>query len=280
MSWDSFPIDIVLVRHGESEGNLAQAGSKRGDDSLWTPEFSARHTSNYRLTDRGRKQAQLAGEYIRANISDSFDMYFCSEYIRAMETSALLGFKNARWISDFYLREQDKGILGGKSHTEREVEYAETIKRLKKDSFYVAPPGGESIANVCLRVDRVLGNWQSSCPGQRLIAVCHGGIMMAFRVRLEGMGQSQYQEIVNTPEYKINHCHILHYSRRNPETGEIESIPKWKRSINPINPKYSEKNGEWEEIYRPTYTTEQLAVEVNRLPQLINTLDIKLSEIK
>jgi hypothetical protein len=40
---ENLPIDIVLVRHGESEGNLAQAYSKKGDDSLWTPEFSARY---------------------------------------------------------------------------------------------------------------------------------------------------------------------------------------------------------------------------------------------
>lgn len=45
---ENLPIDIVLVRHGESEGNIAQDLSKIGDDSLWTSEFSQRHTSNYR----------------------------------------------------------------------------------------------------------------------------------------------------------------------------------------------------------------------------------------
>ncbi len=51
---ENLPIDIVLVRHGESEGmkttqdlivagNLAQFQSKKGDDSLWTPDFSKRY---------------------------------------------------------------------------------------------------------------------------------------------------------------------------------------------------------------------------------------------
>jgi broad specificity phosphatase PhoE len=44
---------------------------------------------------------------------------------------------------------------------------------------------GESIATSCLRVDRIISIWQNSCAGQKIIAVCHGNIMMAFRVRLE-----------------------------------------------------------------------------------------------
>lgn len=114
-----------------------------------------------------------------------------SEYTRAQETAALLNLKNSkvaivlysysrpcsgtvvrvlclsanRRFVEFYLREQDKGIFGGKSHKEREAEYAEQLARLKKDTFYVAPPGGESIANSCLRVDRIISLWQTSCPG-------------------------------------------------------------------------------------------------------------------
>lgn len=182
---ENLPIDIVLVRHGESEGNLAQAYSKKGDDSLWTPDFSMRHTSNYRLTDRGRKQAQIAGEYIKKNIYEQFDNYYVSEYTRAQETAAILQFPNAKWHCEFYLREQDKGILGGKSHQEREQEYADQLWRVKKDTFYVAPPGGESICNSIIRIDRMVSQWQTSCAGMKIIIVAHGNIMSAFRVRME-----------------------------------------------------------------------------------------------
>lgn len=41
----NMPIDLVLVRHGQSEGNLAQAKSMKGDDSFWTEEFSMRPSS-------------------------------------------------------------------------------------------------------------------------------------------------------------------------------------------------------------------------------------------
>lgn len=115
------PIDLVLVRHGESEGNIAQDQSKLGDDSLWEKEnFKNRHTSQYRcvncalllsavgrpllvlqpqcspymdlnrrLTDLGRKQAQTAGDYIRKHITKKFDRYYCSEYIRYHLPSSL-----------------------------------------------------------------------------------------------------------------------------------------------------------------------------------------------
>jgi len=43
------PIDLVLVRHGESEGNIAQEMSKLNDDTLWDKQgFKERHTSKYR----------------------------------------------------------------------------------------------------------------------------------------------------------------------------------------------------------------------------------------
>lgn len=36
---EHLPIDLVLVRHGEAEGNLAQGLSDKGNDSLWTAEL-------------------------------------------------------------------------------------------------------------------------------------------------------------------------------------------------------------------------------------------------
>jgi hypothetical protein len=208
-----------------------------------------------------------------------------------------------------------KIFLAGKSYTDREKEFSDLQASLKKDAFYVAPPGGESLANSCLRVDRMyvylifqldfqliffqledfffkllifgrISQWQSSCPGQRVIAVCHGNIMMAFRVRLERykknishppekkiprMSSSRYQEIIKSDHTfdKTYNCHILHYTRRDPLTNEIEPIPRWMRSINPWDSKLS--RNEWEEISRPVYTNEQLLNEVAKVPQLINS---------
>lgn len=74
---EGLPVDIVLVRHGESEINLAHV-----DDKLWTKEFRERHPSNYMLTNVGRKQAEVTAEWIKEHIYDHFDAYFCSNYAR------------------------------------------------------------------------------------------------------------------------------------------------------------------------------------------------------
>jgi broad specificity phosphatase PhoE len=65
----AMPVDLVLVRHGESEGNIAHALSKSGDDRHYTPEFRARHSSTWRLSDRGVEQARIASASLRPNAS-------------------------------------------------------------------------------------------------------------------------------------------------------------------------------------------------------------------
>ena len=93
----SLPNDIVLVRHGESEGNIANRLSKRGDDDAYTDELRSRHSSLWRLTDKGREQVRMAGEWIRENIGDRFDRYYVSEYVRTKESATLLGLPGAVW---------------------------------------------------------------------------------------------------------------------------------------------------------------------------------------
>ena len=87
--------ELVLVRHGESEGNVAYQRSLDGDHSLYSGEFLKRHSSLWRLTDRGREQAGAAGQWLRTQVDCRFDAFFTSEYLRAMETASLLQIPRA-----------------------------------------------------------------------------------------------------------------------------------------------------------------------------------------
>jgi hypothetical protein len=91
------------------------------------------------------------------------------------------------------------------------------------------------------------------------------------------MNQSRYLEIntSSNPHDKMYNGHILHYTRRNPETGEIEPIPKWVKSICPWDSSLS--RNEWQVIERPVFTTEQLWAEVLKIPQVINNSDVSNS---
>lgn len=108
-------------------------------------------------------------------------------------------------MKEFYLHEKDKGknenkrctttiietlyiflqgILGGLSDFQRKLKFSEELERLKREPFFVAPPGGESMAQICLRVDRVLSSWRKRedkhAESSKLIAVCHGKLFFAF----------------------------------------------------------------------------------------------------
>lgn len=266
----TMPIDLVLVRHGESEGNVAFARSKQGDHSAFTPEFLGRHGSKWRLTDHGQHQARAAGDWIRGHVASAFDRYFVSEYYRAMETAAHLGFAGALWYREFYLRERDWGVFDAMSYQERRERYAADLKRREADTFYWTPPNGESMADLCLRIDRVLGTLHRECSDKRVLVVSHGEVLWAFRVRLERIAQERYRELdaSRDPLMKIHNCQVLHYTRRDPVTGELTPHLNWMRSVCPWDPRLS--TNEWGPVCRPRCTTEDLRALVEKEPRLID----------
>jgi NAD+ kinase len=267
-----WPYELVLVRHGQSEGNEAVARSKKGDLSAYTPEFREKHSSSYRLTDKGIEQAKIAGKWIKENIGEKFDRYYTSEYVRAMETAAYLDLPDAKWYTEIFLRERDKGLLDNISWIERKEKYAEEMQRRKRDIFFWAPPGGESLAHICNRIDHTFNTLRRECSDQRVIIVCHGEIMWGFRVRLERLSQIRFNQLQKSkdPRDSIHNCQILQYTRVHPTTGEIFPYFRFMKSVCPWNPDYSSQG--WMEFERPIYTNEELLQSVNTVPRYVNNL--------
>src|SRR5689334_19352832 len=115
----TMPIDLVLVRHGQSEQNLASRASKDNDHQYYTEEFRDRHVSLHRLTPEGRKQAVKAGKWLRDMYLGRFDARYVSTYTRAIETAMLLDLEGPDWYLDPLLREREWGILDGMSWEDR-----------------------------------------------------------------------------------------------------------------------------------------------------------------
>ena len=138
------------------------------------------------------------------------------------------------------------------------------------DTFQWRPPNGESIEDLCLRVDRVFATFARECAEQNVIAVCHGEFMWACRVRLERMLPQRFLELDQSDraEDHIHNGQILHYSRVNPSTGIESHRYEWMRSICPWDTSLS--YNDWQSIERPTLNNETLLNLVNEWPQLIN----------
>jgi NAD+ kinase len=264
----TLPLDLVLVRHGESEGNVAFGLSRHGDDRHFTPEFLARHSSKWRLTPRGVEQAHAAGDWLRQHVAPRFDRYYVAEYLRAMETAVHLGFTDAEWRCEFYLREREWGIFDLMSYQERRERYADDLKRRELDTFFWTPPGGESMADLCLRIDRIIETLHRDCTDKRVILVCHGEVMWAFRVRLERMSQERYQEldVSSDPKMKIHNCQVLHYTRRDPASGALSPYLDWMRSVCPWDA--TRCKSDWQKIERRKATNADLMAVVEKTPRL------------
>lgn len=264
------PIDLVLVRHGQSEGNAAVHLSRQGDDSAFTEEFLSRHSGEWRLTDLGIKQAKAAGAWIHAHIGPMFDRYYVSDYIRARETAAHLGLPEATWYREFFLRERDQGELDVVSGAVRRARYAESLGRRGVQPFYWKPPNGESLADVCLRIDRVIQTLHRECADKRVIIVSHGEAMWALRTRLERISQEEWKRLEGSkdPADRINNGQVIHYTRRDPATGEVAPYLNWVRFICPSRPEWSREA--WAPIRRQTSTNEELLAEVETYPRIFH----------
>lgn len=259
------PINLILVRHGESEGNVV----KEMDPKDVPKEFRERHSSLWRLTKKGRSQAVEAGKWLKEHFPAPFDRCYTSEYTRAMETAGLLSIPNAVWYREIYLREREWGDLDNATREDRMTRFAESMRIKKAEPLFWIPPNGESMAQVCLRIDRVIQTLHRECSDKNVIIVCHGEIMWGFRIRLERMSQNGYNalDLSKDPRDRIHNCQIIHYTRRSPFTDELTPTLNWRRSVCPWNNAISSNT--WETVTRPKFSNDELMRAVKRTKRTI-----------
>jgi len=190
-----------------------------------------------------------------------------------LETAALLKFPTAVWENDLFIREQDIGQFTGASHADRAERFSQEVKQAKRDGFYFCAPGGESIAQCIQRVDVWLNELQKTCSGLRVLAVCHGNILKALIIRLERLNQTDWTKFEHDDAYKTFNCQVIHFSRRNPFTGEIHSKFAWVKSVCPV--KLDRSKNEWRSLSRVTLTNEEILSIVEQTPRSIRDEDFE-----
>lgn len=126
------------------------------------------------LSEAGREQARKLGEQVT---DKHFDVVFCSDLRRAID-SAELGFGGKyQIIQDERLRECNYGDLNGKPHTFKD----------NMDDYIVAPfPNGESYKDVEKRTADFLAFLKQNYDGKHIAIVAHQAPQLALEVLLKG----------------------------------------------------------------------------------------------
>ena len=185
-------MELILVRHGESEANVAaSAAEASGALRIAVPARDA----DVELSDRGRRQAEALGRRLAADpVPDTIRV---SPYRRARTTADLV-VATAGWTvapyADERLRDRELGVLDtltGRGVRELHPDEAERRRFLGK--FYYRPPGGESWADVALRIRSVLPDLEAS--GGRVLVVAHDAVIWLFRAVCERIEERELLDL-------------------------------------------------------------------------------------
>ncbi len=168
MPW---PSELVLVRHAESEGNILSVNERASFNLA---------THAYPLTEKGRRQAVITGQFIFDTYGD-FDIYYVSYYRRSMETMELM-FPYAKLYEDPRLAEAQRGIWHAMTREEiRQYYPGEIIRKEREGLYHYRPFGGENWPDVELRIHSFLGTLSRDYGKRKVIIVVHGHWLILFQ---------------------------------------------------------------------------------------------------
>lgn len=174
---DSLGVDwIGLIRHGESTGNVAsEVAEAAGHEVVDILERDA----DVPLSDQGERQGRALGRWFAALPREQWpDLVVCSPYRRAIDTARLTVSGRPRSRVDERLRDRELGVLDLlTSHGVAERYPEERARERRLGKFYYRPPGGESWADVALRLRSLLRD----LDGRRVLLFGHE--LQAFLLR-------------------------------------------------------------------------------------------------
>ncbi len=188
------PNKIILVRHGESEGNA----DRNNYESI--PDFALN------LTDPGKSQAILAGEKLKNIIGTEAVYAYISPYIRARQTfdsiQSVISRNIYKTIEDPRLRELDWGHLRHPDDNEEIIR-----ERNEFSTFYYRIKDGESGADVYDRISGFLETLyrdfnKPDYPENTLI-ITHGMTLRIFLMRWFHWSIEEFESLRNPENCQI-----------------------------------------------------------------------------
>lgn len=260
----SMPVNLFVVLHGESLGNLVNRQGSQGNP-VFLETLKQTHTAHWPLSNKGREQAGLTGVFLNDLFNSEniiFDQAYVSAYARALETAARLEIARCAWRVDSRIVERNWGDLDGLSEEERQGRYKNVMQMRHTEPYFWNIPNGEPFDRFVVRIrDFVDSLYRADV--QNVLVVCHGEVMKALRVILTGMTPEEYSlmEFSDDPLVRIHNTQVDHYTRNNPNKREKVQTLSWLRVYRPSEEVYDHASlvaVDWTAIKRRTYDSHEL----------------------
>ncbi|MBP7837513.1 histidine phosphatase family protein [Candidatus Saccharibacteria bacterium] len=257
------PDHLVLLRHGESEGN--------------PPDGTTKHVvpnKEWELTDRGIRQIECAGLWLRKNFPDGFNEHHTSPLVRAVGSAFHLGL-DASWQMDDVWRERSSGerdFVDPKIRDSDEFRASAALR--SRDTYDTSYPGGELDVEVASRVKSGLDVISEGDADRSVLIVAHGHLMRGAQMAIESITGMEWmeQDLKKEPGRNVRNAQILDYTTVDPETGERHenfsfwrAVRTWRESgkKKEIVPD-SKLEDDWHRIEKRRYTQDDLAMLLGR----------------
>lgn len=181
-------MELLLVRHGESTANVAREQAELSGAEQIAVEA---RDADVGLSELGQRQASALGAWLSLQPGPPIDAVWSSPYRRARDTAALATSQLGLAVRvDERLRDKELGVLDTLTSVGIRNRFPdEAARRRWVGKFYYRAPGGESWADVALRVRSVLADIARS-GAQRPLVVCHDAVVMLFRYVCEGLDET------------------------------------------------------------------------------------------
>jgi len=217
-----WPAKLWIVRHGQSQGNVARdIANEAGKHEIGIDVRDV----DVPLSELGRRQSHAAGRWFGALPKDERpEVILSSPYIRTRETAKImceagaLADGPARAIVDERLREREFGVFDRLTTAGIRARFPdEAAHRATLGKFYHRPPGGESWADVILRLRSALNTINLHFSDRRVLIVCHQVVVLCFRYILDELDEGEILKIDR--EAEILNCGICSYDFEPDEEG-------------------------------------------------------------
>ena len=214
MRFRTGPKSIWMIRHGQSMGNVARDQAElEGHESF---EIETRDADTP-LSAEGEVQARAFGQWLGRQPDDELPTaVIASTYVRARDTARIAmdaaggELASLPIDTDERLRDRELGVLDSLTwHGIRTLHPKESERAIKLGRFYYRPPGGESWADMKLRLRSLLGDVAREYTEDRILIVAHDVSIQLIASIIDGLNEAEIIDLVLNTKYA--NCALTQY---------------------------------------------------------------------